>query len=203
MFVLFPPTVASGLTVNARLADVLVVLLLSGWQRTEQLGCITLNGGLLHIVLPLGPYGADGRVGQSLLPYLVLRRKTVFVVFPLVFFLPQAQLLKELEHRVTQEALHWQQLDFLKTCRMEKLLEDVGQKEQQLQRITEEADRASKLSQLQRKEIQREVRQVTPERRSSHSKSQSGSTSHSCFFLPVLSRPLMSSMAVLPCLCHF
>nr|XP_019590619.1 PREDICTED: transmembrane protein FLJ37396 isoform X2 [Rhinolophus sinicus] len=72
----------------------------------------------------------------------------------------QAQLLKELEHRLTQEALHWQQLDFLKTCSMEKLLEDVGQKEQQLQRITEEADRASKLSQLQRKKIQREVRQM-------------------------------------------
>ncbi|KAF6364702.1 hypothetical protein mRhiFer1_009828 [Rhinolophus ferrumequinum] len=72
----------------------------------------------------------------------------------------QAQLLKELEHRVTQEALHWQQLDFLKTCRMEKLLEDVGQKEQQLQQITEEADRASKLSQIQRKKIQRDVRQM-------------------------------------------
>ncbi|KAF6364701.1 hypothetical protein mRhiFer1_009828 [Rhinolophus ferrumequinum] len=115
----------------------------------------------------------------------------------------QAQLLKELEHRVTQEALHWQQLDFLKTCRMEKLLEDVGQKEQQLQQITEEADRASKLSQIQRKKIQRDVRQVTPERGSSHSKSQSGCTSHSCFFLPIFSMPLMSSMAVLPRLCHF
>lgn len=80
MFVLFPPTVASGLTVNARLADVLVVLLLSGWQRTERVGCITLNGGLLHIVLPLGPYRADGRVGQALVPYLVLRRKTAFLV---------------------------------------------------------------------------------------------------------------------------
>ncbi|KAM5282564.1 LOW QUALITY PROTEIN: uncharacterized protein RBU33_014186 [Hipposideros larvatus] len=72
----------------------------------------------------------------------------------------KAQLLKELEHRVTQEALHWQQLDFLKTSSMEKLLEDVEQKEQQLQQITEEAEQASKLSQLQRKKIHREVRQM-------------------------------------------
>nr|KAF6506165.1 hypothetical protein HJG63_007982 [Rousettus aegyptiacus] len=72
----------------------------------------------------------------------------------------QAQLLKELEHRVTQETLHRQQLDLLKTSSMEKLLEDVEQKEQHLRILTEEAERASKLGQLQRKKIQREVRQM-------------------------------------------
>ncbi|KAJ8788686.1 hypothetical protein J1605_022431 [Eschrichtius robustus] len=71
----------------------------------------------------------------------------------------QAQLLKELEHRVTQEALHQQQLDLMKTSSMEKLLEDVEQKEQHLQLLTEEAKRASKLGQLQQKKIQRELRQ--------------------------------------------
>uniref|UniRef100_A0A2K5QI97 Coiled-coil domain-containing protein 162-like n=1 Tax=Cebus imitator TaxID=2715852 RepID=A0A2K5QI97_CEBIM len=66
-------------------------------------------------------------------------------------FLPQAQLLKELEHRVTQKALTQQELDFMKTSSMEQLLEDVGQKEQQLQLLSEEAEKASKLGQLQQK----------------------------------------------------
>ena len=57
-----------------------------------------------------------------------LLRKTVC----LSHFLPQAQLLKELEHRVTQEALHRQQLDLMKASSMEKLLKDVQQKEQVL-----------------------------------------------------------------------
>lgn len=58
-------------------------------------------------------------------------------------------MLKELEHRVTQEALHRQQVDLMKTSSMEKLLEDVEQKEQHLQLLTEEAKMTSKLGQLQ------------------------------------------------------
>ncbi|XP_077018695.1 uncharacterized protein LOC143685039 isoform X2 [Tamandua tetradactyla] len=72
----------------------------------------------------------------------------------------QTQLLKELEHRVTQEALNRQQLDLMKTSSMEKLLEDVEQKEQQLQLLTEEAERASKLGQFQQKKIKREIQQM-------------------------------------------
>ncbi|XP_054943545.1 coiled-coil domain-containing protein 162-like isoform X5 [Physeter macrocephalus] len=72
----------------------------------------------------------------------------------------KAQLLKELDHRVTQEALHRQQLDLMKIASMEKLLEDVEQQEQHLQLLTEEAKRASKLGQLQQKKIQGELRQV-------------------------------------------
>uniref|UniRef100_A0A8C5KU15 Coiled-coil domain containing 162 n=1 Tax=Jaculus jaculus TaxID=51337 RepID=A0A8C5KU15_JACJA len=72
----------------------------------------------------------------------------------------QAQLLRELEHRVTQESVTRQQLDVIKTSRMEKLLEDVEQKGQQLQLLTEEAERASKLGQLQRKKLGRELRQM-------------------------------------------
>lgn len=97
----------------------------------------------------------------------------------------QAQLLKELEHRVTQEALHRQQLDLMKASSMEKLLKDVEQKEQHLQLLTEDAKRASKLGQLQQKKIQRELRQVTPVRGS-----KSGRTSQSGFHL-VLSTPLL------------
>ncbi|XP_006840054.1 PREDICTED: coiled-coil domain-containing protein 162-like [Chrysochloris asiatica] len=72
----------------------------------------------------------------------------------------QAHLLNELEHRAAQEALNRQQLDLMKTSSIEKLLDDVKQKEQQLQLLTEEADRASKLGQLQKKKIQREIHQV-------------------------------------------
>nr|XP_044613213.1 uncharacterized protein LOC106829732 isoform X1 [Equus asinus] len=72
----------------------------------------------------------------------------------------QAQLLKELEHRVTQEARHRQQLDLIKTSSMEKLLEDVEQQEQHLQLLTEEVKRASKLGQLQQRKSQRELHQM-------------------------------------------
>uniref|UniRef100_A0A8C0X3Y0 Uncharacterized protein n=1 Tax=Castor canadensis TaxID=51338 RepID=A0A8C0X3Y0_CASCN len=90
----------------------------------------------------------------------------------------QAQLLKELEYRVTQDAVTRQQLDIIKTSSMEKLLEDVGQKEQQLQLLTEEAERASKLGQLQRKKIERELHQVGP------SKCQPEGQSHLTFLFP-------------------
>ncbi|XP_059555740.1 coiled-coil domain-containing protein 162-like [Myotis daubentonii] len=72
----------------------------------------------------------------------------------------QARLLKELEHKTTQESLHRQQLDLLKTSSMERLLEDVEQKEQHLQLLAEEAERAARLGQLQRKKTERELRQM-------------------------------------------
>uniref|UniRef100_G1RPP9 Coiled-coil domain containing 162 n=1 Tax=Nomascus leucogenys TaxID=61853 RepID=G1RPP9_NOMLE len=72
---------------------------------------------------------------------------------------PQSLFL-ELEHRVTQEALTQQQLHFMKTSRMEKLLEDVGQKEQQLQLLSKEAEKASKLGQLQQKKMKRDLHQM-------------------------------------------
>ncbi|XP_038196774.2 uncharacterized protein LOC119821713 [Arvicola amphibius] len=72
----------------------------------------------------------------------------------------QAQLLRELEHRVTQDSVTRQQLEILRTSGMEKLLEDVEQKEQQLQLLTEEAQRASKLGQLQWKKMDRDLQQM-------------------------------------------
>ncbi|CAO2627890.1 Coiled-coil domain-containing protein 162 [Lemmus lemmus] len=74
----------------------------------------------------------------------------------------QAQLLRELEHRVTQDSVTQQQLEIIRTSGMEKLLEDVEQKEQQLQLLTEEAQRASKLGQLQWKKMDRDLQQVRP-----------------------------------------
>ncbi|XP_054992625.1 coiled-coil domain-containing protein 162 [Sorex araneus] len=81
----------------------------------------------------------------------------------------QAQLLRELEHRVTQETLHRQQLDLMKTASMEKLLEDLEHKEQCLQLLNEQAERASKLGQLQQKKIQRELRQTRSRLAQEHS----------------------------------
>ncbi|XP_075800920.1 uncharacterized protein LOC142833419 [Microtus pennsylvanicus] len=72
----------------------------------------------------------------------------------------QAQLLRELEHRVTQDSVTRQQLEILRTSGMEKLLEDVEQKEQQLQLLTEEAQRASKMGQLQWKKMDRDLQQM-------------------------------------------
>ncbi|KAM7340571.1 hypothetical protein ACRRTK_001186 [Alexandromys fortis] len=71
-----------------------------------------------------------------------------------------AQLLRELEHRVTQDSVTRQQLEILRTSGMEKLLEDVEQKEQQLQLLTEEAQRASKMGQLQWKKMDRDLQQM-------------------------------------------
>ncbi|XP_003781860.3 coiled-coil domain-containing protein 162-like [Otolemur garnettii] len=72
----------------------------------------------------------------------------------------QAQLRKELEHRMAQEALTQQQLLVMKTSSMEKLLEEVGQKEQQLQLLAEEAERASRLGRLQQEKMKRELHQM-------------------------------------------
>lgn len=74
----------------------------------------------------------------------------------------QAQLLRELEHRVTQDSVTRQQLEIIKTSGMEKLLEDVEQKEQQLQLLTAEAERASKLGQLRWRKMDRDLQQVRP-----------------------------------------
>ncbi|XP_033619330.1 LOW QUALITY PROTEIN: uncharacterized protein Ccdc162p [Fukomys damarensis] len=81
----------------------------------------------------------------------------------------QAQLLQESERRATQEALTRQQLDVMKTSSMERLLGDVRQKEQQLQLLTEEAQRASKLGHLQRRKLEREVRQMRSQLAQEHS----------------------------------
>lgn len=153
--------------------------LAAGWHRTGQRGCGTLSRGALRTALPPDPV----EVPQPLGACLVLRRKTLCLS---PFFWPfpaQARRLKELEHQVTRESLHQQQLDLLKTSSMEKLLEDVEQKEQHLQLLTEEAERAASLGQLQRKKLQRELRQVTPER-SRRPASRQGATAGTLLFFP-------------------
>ncbi|XP_030051526.1 uncharacterized protein LOC115465264 [Microcaecilia unicolor] len=72
----------------------------------------------------------------------------------------QKQLLKEVEHRVAEDNRSCQQLDSMKTASMEKLLEDMGEREQQLQFLTEEMEKSSKISQLQQAKINKEIRQI-------------------------------------------
>ncbi|XP_068933437.1 uncharacterized protein [Petaurus breviceps papuanus] len=72
----------------------------------------------------------------------------------------QKQLLKEFEYKMTHETLNRQQLDIIKTSSMEKLLEDIEKKEQRLCLLTEEAERSSKMGQLQQKKIQKEIQQI-------------------------------------------
>ncbi|CAM4545860.1 unnamed protein product [Caretta caretta] len=69
-------------------------------------------------------------------------------------------LLQEVEHRMTQEARSRQQLDVMKAANMEKMLEDMGQKEQRLQCLTEDAEKSSRIVQLQQKWIKKEMRQI-------------------------------------------
>uniref|UniRef100_A0A8C5QPJ6 DUF4549 domain-containing protein n=1 Tax=Leptobrachium leishanense TaxID=445787 RepID=A0A8C5QPJ6_9ANUR len=72
----------------------------------------------------------------------------------------QKQLLNESEHRYSQETRSRQQLESIKSSSMDKLLEDIEQKEQRLRSLAEETDRASKISQTQQNKTKKEVRQI-------------------------------------------
>uniref|UniRef100_A0A8C0HAT9 Uncharacterized protein n=1 Tax=Chelonoidis abingdonii TaxID=106734 RepID=A0A8C0HAT9_CHEAB len=78
----------------------------------------------------------------------------------------QKHLLQEVEHRMTQEARSRQQLDVMKAANVEKMLEDMGQKEQRLQCLTEDAEKSSKIMQLQQKRIKKEMRSQLIQERS-------------------------------------
>nr|XP_033794395.1 uncharacterized protein LOC117357639 isoform X2 [Geotrypetes seraphini] len=72
----------------------------------------------------------------------------------------QKQLLKKVEHRVAEDNRSRQQLDSVKTSSMEKLLEDLSAKDQQLQYLTEEMEKSSKISQQQQAKIHKEIHQM-------------------------------------------
>nr|XP_025040495.1 coiled-coil domain-containing protein 162-like [Pelodiscus sinensis] len=69
-------------------------------------------------------------------------------------------LLWEVECRLTQEARSRQQLDVIKAANIEKMMENMGQKEQRLRCLTEDAEKSSKIVQLQQKRIKKEMRQI-------------------------------------------
>ncbi|XP_069830917.1 uncharacterized protein [Dendropsophus ebraccatus] len=72
----------------------------------------------------------------------------------------QKQLLNESEHRHSQETKKRQQLDSIKSASMERLLEDIGEKEQRLRSMTEETEKSSKMGLLQQSKIRKEVKQI-------------------------------------------
>ncbi|XP_019375660.1 PREDICTED: transmembrane protein FLJ37396 isoform X2 [Gavialis gangeticus] len=72
----------------------------------------------------------------------------------------QKQLLQEAKHRTTHETRSRQQLDLIKAENMQKVLEDMQEKEQRLQCLTEEAEKSAKIEQLQQKRIRKEMRQI-------------------------------------------
>ncbi|XP_075058991.1 uncharacterized protein LOC142144265 [Mixophyes fleayi] len=72
----------------------------------------------------------------------------------------QKQLLHESEHRHTQETRSRQQLDRIKSANMDRLQEDIEEKEQRVRSLAEEAERSSKMSHLQQYKVKKEVKQV-------------------------------------------
>ncbi|XP_074845223.1 coiled-coil domain-containing protein 162-like [Carettochelys insculpta] len=72
----------------------------------------------------------------------------------------QKHLLQEVEHKMIQEARSRHQLDVMKAVNMEKMLEEIGQKEQRLQCLTEDAEKSSKIVQLQQKQMKKDMRQI-------------------------------------------
>ncbi|XP_078503868.1 uncharacterized protein LOC144762518 [Lissotriton helveticus] len=72
----------------------------------------------------------------------------------------QKQLLTETEHRLSQEHRSRQHLDHMKAASMEKLLEDIGDKEQRLQSLADEAEKSSKFNHLQQNKVKKEIKQI-------------------------------------------
>ncbi|XP_015211614.2 uncharacterized protein si:ch73-242m19.1 isoform X3 [Lepisosteus oculatus] len=72
----------------------------------------------------------------------------------------QRQLLRESEHCAAQEARSRLHLDSMKAANLERLQEDVGEKEQQLQALGEQLECSTKMSQLHQQRTDKEIRQV-------------------------------------------
>ncbi|CAH2252244.1 Hypothetical predicted protein [Pelobates cultripes] len=72
----------------------------------------------------------------------------------------QKQLLNESEHRYSQETRSKHQLENIKSASVDKLLEDIEQKEYRLRSLAEEAEKSSKISQMQQNKTKKEVKQI-------------------------------------------
>ncbi|KAM8953019.1 uncharacterized protein RCH25_043786 [Pelodytes ibericus] len=72
----------------------------------------------------------------------------------------QKQFQNESEHRHSQETRSRQQLESIKSASIDKLLEDIEQKEYRLRSMAEEAERSSRMSQLQQNKVKKEVKQI-------------------------------------------
>ncbi|XP_066478825.1 coiled-coil domain-containing protein 162-like [Tiliqua scincoides] len=72
----------------------------------------------------------------------------------------QGHLLQETEHKMNQEVHKRQQLDLVRTASLERVLENLGEKELRLQCLTEETEKSSKQRQLQGKKVKKEMQQI-------------------------------------------
>ncbi|NXE51096.1 CC162 protein, partial [Casuarius casuarius] len=81
----------------------------------------------------------------------------------------QKQMLLEVEHRKTQEARSRQILSAVKAENMEKMLEEMEEKEQRLKCLIKEAEKTSKISQLQQKTVKKERQQIRSQLTQEHS----------------------------------
>uniref|UniRef100_A0A8C4RF21 Uncharacterized protein n=1 Tax=Erpetoichthys calabaricus TaxID=27687 RepID=A0A8C4RF21_ERPCA len=99
----------------------------------------------------------------------------IYSIFILRHFLPvstdcmhsllqKKQLLKEAEHRAAEDTRSRQHLDGVKSANMGRLQEEIGEKELKLRIIMEELEKTSKISQLQQRKIDKEIRELSHER---------------------------------------
>uniref|UniRef100_UPI00254179EA coiled-coil domain-containing protein 162-like n=1 Tax=Euleptes europaea TaxID=460621 RepID=UPI00254179EA len=72
----------------------------------------------------------------------------------------QEHLLQEAEHRMNQAVHRRQKLDQIKTENLERMLEDLGERELKLRCLSAEADKSSKIRQLQEKKVKKEIHQI-------------------------------------------
>lgn len=61
---------------------------------------------------------------------------------------------------LNQEVHRRQKLDQVKTDSLERMLEDLGERERRLQSLSAEAEKSSKIRKLQEKKVKKEIHQV-------------------------------------------
>uniref|UniRef100_UPI00398EB9BA uncharacterized protein isoform X2 n=1 Tax=Pristiophorus japonicus TaxID=55135 RepID=UPI00398EB9BA len=69
-------------------------------------------------------------------------------------------LLKEYEHRASQELRSRQQLESMKASNMERLLDDMEEKEERLHNLSNQFEKTSKIAQIQHHKTNKEIKQV-------------------------------------------
>uniref|UniRef100_A0A8B9DJT6 Coiled-coil domain-containing protein 162 n=1 Tax=Anser cygnoides TaxID=8845 RepID=A0A8B9DJT6_ANSCY len=72
----------------------------------------------------------------------------------------QKQMLLEMGHQMTQEARKREILSAMKAENVEKMLEEMEEKEQRLECLTKGAEKSSKIGQLQQKRVKKEMQEV-------------------------------------------
>uniref|UniRef100_A0A8B9BCL3 Coiled-coil domain containing 162 n=1 Tax=Anser brachyrhynchus TaxID=132585 RepID=A0A8B9BCL3_9AVES len=72
----------------------------------------------------------------------------------------QKQMLLEMGHQMTQEARKREILSAMKAENVEKMLEEMEEKEQRLECLTKGAEKSSKIGQLQQKRVKKEMQEI-------------------------------------------